>query len=106
MAKQNEVRALAGKVDAVVVVGSKSSSNTTRLCEIAREICPKTYFVHRAVELDTVALNGVNTIAVTGGASTPDWLIGEVIGYLNHLSFQKQILAPNLTAVYPKAAVY
>jgi 4-hydroxy-3-methylbut-2-enyl diphosphate reductase len=106
MGKQNEVRELAGKVDAIVVAGSKLSSNTTRLFEIAREVCPKTYFVHRAVELDKVELNGVNTIAVTGGASTPDWIIGEVIEYLNHLSLQEQIFARNSTTSYLKSAVY
>jgi len=84
MEKQNEIRKLADKVDAVVVVGSKSSSNTTRLYEIAREICPHTYFVSHAAELEVVPLNRLETIIITAGASTPDWIIEEVIKYLKH----------------------
>jgi len=83
--KQTEIKQLASQVNAVVVVGSKTSSNTTRLFEIAREVCSKTYFVSRAAELEAVNWGGVEKIAVTGGASTPDWIIGEVVGYLNSL---------------------
>ena len=81
--KQNEIKELAGRVDAVVVVGSRTSSNTTRLFEIAGQVCSKTYFVSRASELEAVNWDGVERIAVTGGASTPDWIIEEVVGYLN-----------------------
>ena len=83
--KQTETKELASQVDAVVVVGSKTSSNTTRLFEIAREVCSKTYFVGRATELEVVNWDGVEKIAVTGGASTPDWIIEEVVEYLNNL---------------------
>jgi len=83
--KQTEIKELASQVDAVVVVGSKTSSNTTRLFEIAKEVCRNTYFVSRAAELAAVDWNSVEKIAVTGGASTPDWIIEEVVGYLNDL---------------------
>lgn len=94
--RQNEIRALASKVDAVVVVGSKSSSNTTRLFEIAQEVCPQTYFVSRTVE--PIDLHGVATIAVTGGASTPDWMIEEVVAHLNHRSLNEPIVTVNSPA--------
>ena len=83
--KQTEIKELADQVDAVVVVGSKTSSNTTRLFEIAREVCAKTYFVSRATELEAINWDGVEKIAVTGGASTPDWIIEEVVGYLSDM---------------------
>ncbi|MBC8232116.1 4-hydroxy-3-methylbut-2-enyl diphosphate reductase [bacterium] len=99
MGKQNEVKELAAIVDAVIVVGSKSSSNTTRLFEIAREICEKSYFVSRASELYVVNLHGVEKIAVTGGASTPDWIIDEVLEYLNRLALNQSIFEVKSTTV-------
>ena len=80
--KQSEIRILAERVDAVVVVGSLTSSNTTRLYEIAREVCPNTYFVSTATELNDIDFTGIKTVGVAAGASTPDWIIEEVIDYL------------------------
>jgi len=58
---------------------------STRLFEMAQDICPKSYFVSGASELDRIHWHGVETIAVTGGASTPDWIIAAVIDYLRLL---------------------
>jgi 4-hydroxy-3-methylbut-2-enyl diphosphate reductase len=80
--KQREIRELATQVDAIVVVGSKASSNTTRLYEIALTMCPKTYFVSKAEELYPIDFSGVEQVCVTAGASTPDWIIQEVVEYL------------------------
>ncbi|MFQ6040989.1 MAG: 4-hydroxy-3-methylbut-2-enyl diphosphate reductase [Candidatus Poribacteria bacterium] len=80
--KQSEIRELATQADAIVVVGSRSSSNTTRLYEIARQICPKTYFVSKADELHSIDFSGVGKVCVTAGASTPDWIIQRVVEYL------------------------
>ena len=83
--KQREIRELATQVDAIVVVGSKASSNTTRLYEIALKMCPKTYFVSKAEELHSIDFSGVEKICVTAGASTPDWIIEEVVEYLRNV---------------------
>ena len=93
--KQSEIRELATQVDAIVVVGSRASSNTTRLYEIASKMCPKTYFVSKSEELHPnfwkkfdqkklpVDFSDVKKVCVTGGASTPDWIIQDVVEYLN-----------------------
>lgn len=79
--KQREIRELATQVNAIVVVGSKTSSNTTRLYEIALTMCPKTYFVSKAEELP-IDFSGVEKVCITAGASTPNWIIQEVVEYL------------------------
>ncbi|HIE27166.1 TPA: 4-hydroxy-3-methylbut-2-enyl diphosphate reductase [Candidatus Poribacteria bacterium] len=82
--KQREIRELATFVDAIVVVGSKASSNTTRLYELALQMCPKTYLVSKAEELCPIDFSGVGKVCVTAGASTPDWIIREVVEYLGN----------------------
>ena len=78
--RQDAARELAQKVDAMVVIGSKSSSNTRKLAAICRSAGAKTIEVADATELDIAQLQGLRTVGVTAGASTPDWVIKEVIG--------------------------
>ncbi len=87
--KQHEIRELARKVDAVVVVGSRTSSNTNRLFEIASEICGRTLFVSKVDELDPESFQGVASVCVTAGASTPDWIIEKVVAFLRDLDGTK-----------------
>jgi len=86
--KQSEIRELATQVDAIVVVGSRTSSNTTRLYEIALKMCPKTYFVSKAEELHPIDFSEVEKVCVTAGASTPNWIIQEVVEYLRNAEFR------------------
>ena len=84
--RQNSALELAGKVDFMVVIGGKNSSNTTHLAEICRGQGTETIHVETYKELeDCVALQQAEIIGVTAGASTPDWLIQEVLGYLRVL---------------------
>lgn len=85
--RQNSALDLAKKVEFMVVVGGKNSSNTTHLAEICLTEGTPTIHVETYHELDAVReqLNAVQTIGVTAGASTPDWLITEVIDYLKAL---------------------
>ncbi len=83
--RQNEIKELASEADAVVIVGGKSSANTRRLAQIAAEICPKTKHVETEEELDSKYFEGCNTIAVSAGASTPDFITNKVIEYLEKL---------------------
>lgn len=84
--RQEEVRALAARVDAMVVVGGKNSANTRRLAEISRGMGVKTFHIEEPGELTAEDLAGSEEVGVTAGASTPNWLIEKVIDRLEHLS--------------------
>lgn len=85
--RQNSALALAGKVDFMVVVGGKNSSNTTHLAEICRDAGTRTVHIETYQELGShmEELLGVEKIGVTAGASTPNWLIEEVLETLKEL---------------------
>jgi len=77
--RQNEVKILAKKNDAMIVIGSPESANSNRLWEIAREINPKAYFIEKAFQIKKSWLKNCQKIGITAGASTPDWTIKEVL---------------------------
>jgi 4-hydroxy-3-methylbut-2-enyl diphosphate reductase len=77
--RQADVRKLPEKADATVVVGGRESANTNRLAEISRELGQPTFLVEGPSELDLAALSQYDTIGVTAGASTPHWVIQEVV---------------------------
>lgn len=77
--RQAESAALAKQVDVMVVVGGKNSANTRRLAEVCLAIQPRTYHIEVASELDPAWFTGAGSAGVTSGASTPDWLIDEVV---------------------------
>lgn len=62
---------LAARADVMIVIGGKISANTKRLAEIAAELCPRTYHIEGADELDPSWLDGAGLIGITAGASTP-----------------------------------
>ncbi|MDI3546499.1 MAG: hypothetical protein PWR10_151 [Halanaerobiales bacterium] len=70
---------LAKKVDIMFVIGGHNSANTNRLAEICKKSGTPTYHIETADEIDWQWLNGKEKIGITAGASTPDWLIKEVI---------------------------
>jgi len=83
--RQDEVRALAQKVDAIVVVGGKTSGNTKRLFEVARESGLPAYSVEDESELNPKDFYGYKVVGLTAGASTPNWVIMRVYEYLASL---------------------
>jgi 4-hydroxy-3-methylbut-2-enyl diphosphate reductase len=84
--RQNSALELAGKVEFMVVIGGKNSSNTTHLAEICRAEGTETIHIETYKELEGCkALQQANIVGVTAGASTPDWLIQEVLEYLQAL---------------------
>ncbi|GAB6087852.1 4-hydroxy-3-methylbut-2-enyl diphosphate reductase [Alkaliphilus crotonatoxidans] len=84
--RQDAVKRLAKKADAIIVVGGYHSSNTQKLVAICKEQKPDTTFhVETAQELDLHRLKQFNVVGVTAGASTPPWIIEEVVNRLNHL---------------------
>ncbi len=80
--RQRSAAELARMVDAMVVIGGRNSSNTTRLAEICAELCPRTYHIESAHELDDADLSESDVVGVTAGASTPEGQISAVVAYL------------------------
>ncbi|MEQ8256161.1 MULTISPECIES: 4-hydroxy-3-methylbut-2-enyl diphosphate reductase [Roseovarius] len=78
--RQEAVKAMAEKADAMLVVGAPNSSNSRRLVEVgARAGCSYSQLVQRAADIDWRALDGITTMGITAGASAPEVLINEVI---------------------------
>lgn len=92
--RQYEIRELAKKSDAILVIGGKTSSNVTKLYEIASEYCHNTQHVETAEQIDVDKLANVDTLVIASGASTPEDSIQKAIqvvkGYcdLNGISFK------------------
>ena len=84
--RQNEARAIAGRVDVMLVIGGFNSANTTRLAQICRELQPRTHHLETAGEIEPAWFADVATIGITAGASTPRWLIDEVIERVTELT--------------------
>jgi 4-hydroxy-3-methylbut-2-enyl diphosphate reductase len=78
--RQAAVKAIAGKIDALLVIGAPNSSNSKRLVEVGRSSgCGYAQLVQRASEIDWRALDGIASVGVTAGASAPEILVNEVI---------------------------
>lgn len=85
--RQKSVYDLSKTVDYMIVIGGKHSSNTTKLYEIAKENCKNTIHIENANELPKELLENkdIKSIGITAGASTPDWIIDEVIKIMEGL---------------------
>jgi 4-hydroxy-3-methylbut-2-enyl diphosphate reductase len=78
--RQAAVKAMAGKIDALLVIGAPNSSNSMRLVEVGKTAgCTYAQLVQRATDIDWRALEGVASVGVTAGASAPEVLVNEVI---------------------------
>lgn len=91
--RQSEVQRLAESVDAVVVVGGRESGNTQRLFEIARRTGKPAFHVESEADLDGIDLNAlraVQTVGITAGASTPNWVIRKVYMALETMVFKRK----------------
>ena len=76
--RQTEARALAKKCDAMLVIGGKDSSNTSKLAQICKGFCEKTFWIQTKNDIDLGKIGDAINIGITAGASTPDSLIMEV----------------------------
>ncbi|MBS2783886.1 4-hydroxy-3-methylbut-2-enyl diphosphate reductase [Aeromonas salmonicida] len=83
--RQDAVREMAGLVDVMLVVGSRNSSNSNRLRELAEKVGSTAYLIDDASMIETGWLEGVKAIGVTAGASAPDVLVQNVIARLREL---------------------
>ncbi len=78
--RQASVKAIAGKIDALLVIGAPNSSNSQRLVEVGRAAgCAYAQLVQRATDIDWRALEGIGAVGITAGASAPEILVNEVI---------------------------
>lgn len=83
--RQEAVRNLAGDADVVLVVGSKNSSNSNRLAELAQRVGKPAYLIDSAADIQEAWLKNASNIGVTAGASAPDVLVQDVIARLKAL---------------------
>lgn len=76
--RQEEARDIADRVEAMLVIGDRRSSNTQKLFEICSDACKDTYYIQTLDDLDLNQLGSVETVGITAGASTPNKIIEEV----------------------------
>ncbi|MDO5516683.1 MAG: bifunctional 4-hydroxy-3-methylbut-2-enyl diphosphate reductase/30S ribosomal protein S1 [Clostridium sp.] len=99
--RQKSTYELSKEVDCMIVVGGKNSSNTTKLYQIAKENCEHTIHIENISELPEDFINDdIKTIGVTAGASTPDWIIREVLDKMsieNNVNNEDQLALMNAT---------
>ncbi|NBO63265.1 MAG: 4-hydroxy-3-methylbut-2-enyl diphosphate reductase [Acidobacteria bacterium] len=88
---QKAVRSLSAEVDMLYVIGGRHSANSNKLVESAREKCPRAFLIETGEEIRPEDLQGVKRVGVSAGASTPDWMIQQVVARL------RQIEAETLT---------
>ena len=83
--RQEAVKAVAPKVEALLVIGAPNSSNSRRLVEVGKSSgCNYSQMVQRASDIDWRALQGIKSIGITAGASAPEILINEVISAISN----------------------
>lgn len=87
--RQTEAELLAQKSDCMLVIGGKHSSNTIKLVDICKRHCPDTYHIETPAELPNEVGHWCN-IGVTAGASTPEWIIKEVISKMSEEKVMEQ----------------
>jgi 4-hydroxy-3-methylbut-2-enyl diphosphate reductase len=83
--RQEAARALAGMVDAFYIIGGRHSSNSVKLLGVCKEQCEKSFLIETEEEIDPKDLVGAERVGVTAGASTPEWLIQNIVGHLKSL---------------------
>lgn len=80
--RQSAARELSRRADVMLVVGGRNSANTSRLVSVCREEGRTTYHIETADEIRPEWLRGAKSVGVTAGASTPDWIIEDVVKWL------------------------
>ena len=83
--RQEAARALAGMVDAFYIIGGRHSSNSVKLLGVCKEQCEKSFLIETEEEINPADLDGVKTVGVTAGASTPNWLIEKIVKHLESI---------------------
>jgi len=87
--RQMAVKAISGAIELLLVVGSQNSSNSKRLVEVGANFGVRSYLVNDRSDIDTGWLEGVQNVGVTAGASAPEHLVEELIGFLHEHDFRQ-----------------
>lgn len=88
--RQKEIEKLAKMADIIIVIGGRKSANTRRLAAIAKDEGCETYHIEEVKDINEDWFLGKNKVSITAGASTPDWIIKEVIDRLNLIAKKKE----------------
>ncbi len=83
--RQDAARALAGQVDAFYIIGGRHSSNSIKLLSVCQESCPRSFLIETDAEINPEDVRGLARVGVTAGASTPNWLIEQVVARLKEI---------------------
>lgn len=94
--RQEEAKSLAESSDIMFIVGGKHSSNTAKLFEICNRSCPS-YLIETAAEIDLSLLHNKNNVGVIAGASTPAFIIKEVIQTMSNSNTEEKVLSAEIT---------
>jgi 4-hydroxy-3-methylbut-2-enyl diphosphate reductase len=84
--RQDAARALAGHVDAFYIIGGRHSSNSLKLLSVCKEQCAKSFLIETPEEINPEDLREAVRVGVTAGASTPDWLIKQIVSRLREIN--------------------
>jgi 4-hydroxy-3-methylbut-2-enyl diphosphate reductase len=84
--RMKETKEIAKKVDLMIIVGGKNSANTNQLVNLSKEACAKVYHLETAEEIEKKWLRKVEKVGISGGASTPQWIINDVIKKIKEIS--------------------
>ena len=90
--RQDAARGLAGQVEAFYVIGGRHSSNSVKLLAVCQEQCKKSFLIETPAEINPQDLAGVERVGLTAGASTPNWLIEQVVARLKEIG--RQVAVP------------
>jgi 4-hydroxy-3-methylbut-2-en-1-yl diphosphate reductase len=88
--RQDAARALAGQVEAFYIIGGRHSSNSLKLLAVCQEQCERSFLIETPEEINPADLEGISRVGVTAGASTPNWLIEQVVARLREIGEQLQ----------------
>ena len=91
--RQNATMELAKKVDAMVVIGGYNSSNTLKLKELSEKFCNNVFHIETINNLSLQKISEFNTIGVTAGASTPDWILKEAVYKMDNFNDNEMMQA-------------
>ena len=83
--RQAEIKELAEEMDAVFIVGGKNSANTKRLAKLAESSGKPAFHIETAAEIKDIPLGKYDNIGISAGASTPDWIINEIVAEIERL---------------------
>ena len=89
--RQSEAQALARDCDGMIIIGDRRSSNTRRLTQLCQALCPCVAQVEGADEVEPDRFQGCHRVGITAGASTPGWIIKEVVNKMSDEKIEVEI---------------